>query len=113
MLLLLIRLDRSDGRRAGRVALYVSSEFAPRRRFDLETNELELLWVKVKIIFFTLLCRACYRPEFASNEMNIRFLENLQSCIDKINQEPDTFLVLLGDLKPLNSKIPVKVNRCL
>ena len=52
MLLLLIRLDRSDGRRAGRVALYVSSEFAPRRRFNLETNEFELLWVKVKIIFF-------------------------------------------------------------
>lgn len=29
--------------------------------------------------------------------MNIRFLENLKSCIGKIHQEPDTFLVLLGD----------------
>ena len=29
--------------------------------------------------------------------MNIKFLENLQSCIDRINQESDTFLVLMGD----------------
>ena len=36
----LIRLDRSDGRRAGGVAMYVSSEFAPRRRFDLKTMNL-------------------------------------------------------------------------
>ena len=92
----LIRLGRSDGRRAEGVALYVSSEFAP-RRLDLETNEFELLWVEVKIIFFTFICRVCYRPEYASNETNMQFLENLQSCIDKINQEPDTFLVLLGD----------------
>ena len=77
--------------------MYVSSEFAPRRRFDLETNEFELLWVEIKINSFTLLCGACYRPEFARNEMNIQFMENLQYCIDKINQEPNTFLVLLGD----------------
>ena len=82
----LIRLDRSDGRRAGGVALYVSSEFAPRRRFALETNEFELLWVEVKINSFTLLCGVCYIPEYASNETNVRFLENSQSCIDKINR---------------------------
>ena len=58
----LIRLGRSDGRRAGGVVLYVSSEFAPRRRLDLETNEFELLWVEVKINFFTLICGVCYRP---------------------------------------------------
>ena len=73
----LIRLDRSDGRCAGGVALYVSSEFAPRRRSDLETNEFELLWVEVRINFFTLICRVCYRPEYASIETNMRFLENL------------------------------------
>ena len=55
----LIRLDRSDGRRAGGVAMYVLSEFAPRRRFDLETNEFELLWVEVKINCFILLCGVC------------------------------------------------------
>ena len=93
----LIRLDRSDGRRAGGVALYVSSEFAPRRGLHLETNEFELLWVEEKINSFTLICGVYYRPEYASNETNMQFVENLQSCIDKINQEPDTFLVLLGD----------------
>ena len=29
--------------------------------------------------------------------MNIRFFENLQSYIDNMNQEPYTFLALLGD----------------
>ena len=45
----LIRFDSSDGRRAGGVAMYVSSEFSPRRRFDFETNEFELFWLEVKI----------------------------------------------------------------
>jgi len=78
--------DRSDCRRADGVAMSVSSEFAPRRRFDFETNEFELLWLEVQINSLTLLCGVCYRPEYANNEMNIRFLENLQSCVDKINQ---------------------------
>ena len=82
----LSRFDRSDGRRADGVAMSVSSEFAPRKRFDFETNEFELLWLEVQINSLTLLCGVCYRPEYASNEMNIRFLENLQSCVDKINQ---------------------------
>ena len=39
----LTRLDRSDGRCAGGMAMYVSSQFAPRRRFDFERNEFKLL----------------------------------------------------------------------
>ena len=43
----LFRLDRSDGRHAGGVGLYVSSEFVPKRRRDLESPELELKWVEI------------------------------------------------------------------
>ena len=41
--------------------------------------------------------------------MNIQFLENLQSCIHKINQEPDTFLILLGDF---NSHDSANLSEC-
>ena len=45
----LIRLDRLDGRRGGGVAMYVSSEFVPSRRYDLESSDYEILWVEIKL----------------------------------------------------------------
>ena len=45
----LIRLDRLYGRRGGGVAMYVSSEFVPSRRYDLESSDYEILWVEIKI----------------------------------------------------------------
>ena len=93
----LFRLDRSDNRRAGGVALYVASEFAPKRRFDLENSDFELLWVEVKIKSVKLLCGVCYRPEYSHNYLNISFLSNLQASFDQIGLEPNTFVVLLGD----------------
>jgi hypothetical protein len=48
----LMRLDRSDDRRGGVVALHVSSEFVSKSRTDLESPEFVILWVEVKIILF-------------------------------------------------------------
>jgi hypothetical protein len=41
------RLDRSNGRRAGGVALYISSSLVAKRRLDLEKVGIELLWVEI------------------------------------------------------------------
>ena len=56
------RLDRCDGRRAGGVALYISSSFASKRRFDLEHVNFELLFVEIVINSITFVCGVCYRP---------------------------------------------------
>ena len=56
----LIRLDRRDGRRAGGVALYVSDSLAKKRRLDLETNDLELLWIEMNLNTINIICGVYY-----------------------------------------------------
>ena len=91
------RLDRCDGRRAGGVALYISSSFATKRRFDLEHVNFELLFVEIVINSITFVCGVCYRPPNYNAEDNNAFLDNLQSSLDNIYLKPDTFVLLLGD----------------
>ena len=93
----LYRRDRLDGRRAGGVGLYVSLDFVPKRRRDLETTDFELLWVEIKINSINMLCGVCYRPPGLTTDMNVAFLDNLQMCLDKVLSKPDTLVVLLGD----------------
>jgi hypothetical protein len=80
---LIIRLDRQNGRRAGGVALYISSSIAYRRRFDLENCEFELLFVEFKICNTNFVCAVCYRPPNYSAIMNSAFLTHLQNCLDR------------------------------
>ena len=94
----LIRLDRSDGRRAGGVAVYVTSAISAKRRNDLESSHFELLWVELKAGSNNLFCGICYRPPGGDSDANTLFLENLQSCLDKINiAKPDSLVILFGD----------------
>jgi hypothetical protein len=58
----MFRLDRKDGRRAGGVALYVSSNLASKICQDLEHTDFELLFVEIKVNSFTFICGVCYRP---------------------------------------------------
>ena len=75
----------------------VSSDFAPKRRCDLETTDFELLWVEIKINSINMLCGVCYRLPGLRTDMNFTFFDNLQMCLDKILSKPDTLVVLLGD----------------
>ena len=55
----MFRLGRSDGRKTGCVAFYISSTFASKRRKDLEHSDFELLFVEVKINSLTFICGVC------------------------------------------------------
>ena len=92
----LIRLDRSDGRRSGGVAVYVSTSIAVKRRKDLKSCDFEFLWVELKIGSNNLICGICYRPPGDLN-LHIRFLENLQRCLDNIAIQPYSFVTIIGD----------------
>ncbi len=74
----LIHLDRSDGRRAGGVAVYVTTSIAVKCRNDLESYGFELLWVELKVGSNNLICGICYRPPGSDLNSNARFLDNLQ-----------------------------------
>jgi hypothetical protein len=93
----IIRLDRQGNRRAGGIALYLSSDIAFKRRTDLEIFELELLFVEFKIRNINFVCGVCYRPPNYSVHLNSEFINHLQNCLDKIRLSQNTFVVLLGD----------------
>ena len=93
----LICLDRSDGRRSGGVALYVSTSIAVKRRKNLDLCDFELLWVELKIGSNNLICGICYRPPGDDLNSYIRFLENLQWCLDNIAIQPYSFVTIIGD----------------
>ena len=93
----IVRKDRPNTRGGG-VALYITQSLAFKRRNDLENNNLELLWVEVKVHKQTLLCGVCYRaPNNSLQDVSI-FLDSLQSIIDKIRQNPHTFIMIIGNL---------------
>ena len=93
----MFRLDRRDGRRAGGVALFTSMSIVAKRRFDLERNGIELLWVEMKINRHSFICGVCYRPPNYNHADNVILLDHLQFCLDQIYSKPDTFVLLLGD----------------
>ena len=93
----LIRLDISDGRRSGGVAVYVTTSIAVKRRNNLETCGFELLWVELKVGSDNLICGICYRPPGGDLISNARFLDNLQRCLDKINIQPNSLITIIGD----------------
>ena len=74
----MFRLDRSDGRRAGGVALYVLSDYHSKRREDLEHGDFELLFVEVKISSLTFVCGVCYWPPNYNSIANNALLDHLQ-----------------------------------
>ena len=69
----MFRRDRNNGRRAGGVALYISSNFASKRRNDLEHSDFELLFVDVKINSLSFVCGVCYRPPNYNSAANNSF----------------------------------------
>ena len=65
------RLDRSDGRRAGGVALYISSTVVTKSRIVLKHSDFELFFVDFQINSTTFVCGVCYRSPNNNSEVNI------------------------------------------
>jgi len=91
----IIRKDRI-GARGGGVA-YVDDSLTVKRRNDLEFNDIEMLWVEIKLPKLNLLCGVCYRPPGNCIDNTAHFLDCLQNSIDKIKQRPQDLIVLMGD----------------
>lgn len=94
---IMLRLDRSDGRRAGGVSLFTSLSIAAKRRFDLERNGIELSCVEMRINRHSFVCGVCYRPLNNNQGDNTIFLDHLQFCLDQIYLKPNVIVLLLGD----------------
>ena len=92
-----IRKDRPDGIGGG-VAIYLSDDIKWKRRPDLETPEIECIWVEIEIFKGKNFVVGCiYRPPDSSNYLNKEFNNFLNEMLSKVNKiSMETFL--LGDI---------------
>ena len=91
------RKDRSAGRGGG-VSLYIRDDLQYQRRNDLETDNLEFLWIEifVKNSKSILLCNA-YRPPSSSKYHNRNFPTHLDNILSSVNSE-NKETIIAGDL---------------
>ena len=83
--------------RGGGVALYVAEHLLYTRRLDLESGNLEFLWVEITANKTKVLCGVCYRPPNQSAEIVKEFLNSLQNSFDLIFMKQFSAIFLLGD----------------
>ena len=103
------RLDQQAHTKGGGVAVYVCDCLSVSRRYDLEQESVERIWLQILItnstnILFGILYRL-YRPpvgsQFISADFNTKLEESLSLAIAENNVE----ILLVGDLiKPANGK---------
>ena len=89
------RRDRHFGGAHGGVMAYVSDNIACKRRKDLESNDMELLWLQVNALNQSLFLCVIYRTD--SNSDNT-FWDKLQDNIDNVRELYNPKILLCGDL---------------
>ena len=88
----ILRKDRV-GRQGGGVGIYAANYIGVTRMYQLESPELELMWVNVKAGNNKVLLGVCYRPPNSA----ANFWSKLQENIDIIKQSGFTDIILAGD----------------
>ena len=91
----LYRKDRAG--RAGGVCLYITSSLPCERKYNLEDNSLELVWIEIKLIPKSILVGVCYRPPNMTRQQANDFIENMQISLNKAMCHGADSIYLLGD----------------
>ena len=86
------RCDRPDNTHWGGVAIYVKNNMYCKRRRDLEVDELEAVWVEVRVGQETLLVGCFYKPPDA----RVAYWNKIDESISKAGNTPYKY-VILGD----------------
>ena len=84
------RRDRAG--RGGAVIVYVSDDVKGMRRHDLENDEMEVVWIQVKMRRRQVLVGNVYRPPGARDT----WMDSLAVMLEKVVQEQMT-VVMMGD----------------
>ena len=93
----MFRLDRSDSRKAGGVALFTSLSIVTSEGLIWSGNVLKFSRLKCKLIGFFYAVHVCYRPPNSNQVSNIALLDYLQFCLDQIYLKPNAHVLLIGD----------------
>ncbi len=91
------RKDRNTGEGGG-VAVYIKDALCWHRRYDLETNSIECIWIELSINKSRpILLGNIYRPPDTSLHLPENFKEKLETMLERNNSEEKETL-LLGDM---------------
>ena len=83
--------------RGGGVCMYVNSSIPCTVPPELQTNEIEILWVKLQLKPKPILVGVCYRAPNMNQQQVSTFLENLQISLSKAMSHGAESVYLLGD----------------
>ena len=87
----IVRKDRA--RLGGGVAIFIRECIGFKRRLDLESNNIEAIWIQINTVEGKILLSSCYRPPNYSE-----FWDNFIVMIDKVKEDHIKYNFILGDL---------------
>ena len=65
------------------MAAWISDQIYVNRRFDLELNNMELIWIEIRFKFFLILVGIVYRPPSADVELWDLFQNNYMDVLER------------------------------
>lgn len=81
----------------GGVGAYVTTNLVSERRPELEHNDLEIIWIELKLKPRSIIVGVCYRPPGQSRQQADNFIQNLETSIQSIMSKNYESVVLVGD----------------
>ena len=90
----LLTRNRGSSTRGGGVAMYIRDSLTFKRHMELESEELELLWLEITSMNETCMMAVCYRPPSSP----VEFWMYLDETMGKFEDSYNCSFLLMGDL---------------
>ena len=97
--------------RGGGVAMYIKNNVSYLRRCDLESHDIEIIWLQISLRHTNYLICSVYRPPSANNDYFEKFLDGFD-CVSNGNNDCNNVIVT-GDLNIHYDKTSVNNPLCL
>ena len=93
-------------RRGGGTGIYVSKSLPFSRMTNLENDDIEAIWVKVKVRDKLLIICSTYLPPQTPADSQSRFLDQLTDSVTQAHAHSPELLIVMGDLNGGNCWLP-------
>ena len=95
-------------RRGGGTAIYVKETLPFTRICDLENDEFEAIWAKVRIKDKTAIICSTYLPPHTPAEKQLRYLDHMTDAITRAQAHSPEVIAIMGDLNGGNCWLPTE-----
>ena len=95
-------------RRGGGTAIYVKETLPFTRICDLENDDFEAIWAKVRIKDKTVIICSTYLPPHTPAEKQLRYLDHMTDAITRAQAHSPDVIAIMGDLNGGNCWLPTE-----